>query len=110
MHARLGHGRPSAIAYAAFKAALESYTKNLAKALAPRILVNAVAPGRVATAMWGNPSAAKQKELGKAHLIKRMVQPEEIADGIVFLVKNDAVCGEVLTIDGGMSLVTLGGT
>ncbi len=108
IHARLGHGRPTAIAYSAFKAALESYTKNLAKDLAPDILVNAVAPGRVATAMWGNPNAKEQKQLGKAHLIKRMIQPEEIAQGIIFLVKNDAVCGEVLTIDGGMSLVTLG--
>lgn len=108
IHGRLGYGRPEAIAYSAFKAAIESYTKNLAKKLAPRILVNAIAPGRVATAMWGNPNRRQQKELGKAHLIKRMIQPEEIADGIVFLVKNDAVCGEVLTVDGGMSLVTLG--
>jgi len=108
VHARLSYGRPEAIAYSAFKAALESYTKNLAKELAPDILVNAVAPGRVATAMWGNPSPTEQKELGKAHLIGRMIKPEEVADGIVFLAKNDAVCGEILTIDGGMSLVTLG--
>lgn len=108
VHAQLGHGRPRAIAYSAFKAALESYTKNLAKNLAPNILVNAVAPGRTATAMWGNPKPNKQKELGRVHLIKRMIRPEEIADGVVFLIKNDAVCGEVLTIDGGMSLVTLG--
>ncbi|KKU15794.1 hypothetical protein A3D55_02400 [Candidatus Jorgensenbacteria bacterium RIFCSPHIGHO2_02_FULL_45_20] len=108
IHGRLGYGRPSAIAYSASKAAIESYTKNLAKALAPRILVNAVAPGRVATPMWGNPGVAEQKKLGEAHLIKRMIQPDEIAEGIIFLVKNDAVCGEILTIDGGMSLVTLG--
>lgn len=108
IHGRLGFGRPEAIAYSAFKAALESYTKNLAKKLAPRVLVNAIAPGRVATAMWGDPSKLQQKELGKAHLIKRMIQPEEIAHGIVFLVKNDAACGEVLTIDGGMSLIALG--
>ena len=108
IHGRLGHGRPSAAAYSAFKAALENWTKNLAKDLAPEILVNAVAPGRVATPMWGNPDAREQKELGQVHLIKRMIQPEEIADAIVFLAKNDAMCGEVLTIDGGMSLVTLG--
>ncbi len=108
IHARLGNGRPEAIAYSAFKAALESYTKNLARAVAPGILVNALAPGRVATPMWGDPDAAEQKELGSVHLIKRMIQPEEIADGIIFLVKNDAVCGEVLTIDGGMGLVTFG--
>lgn len=108
IHGKLGHGYPEAIAYSAFKAALESYTKNLAKKLAPRILVNAVAPGRVITPAWGNPDPKKQNELGQAHLIKRMIRPEEIAESIVFLVKNDAVCGEVLTIDGGMSLVTLG--
>jgi len=108
IHGRLGHGRPTAAAYSSFKAALENWTKNLAKDLAPKILVNAVAPGRVATSMWGDPDAKEQKELGQAHLIKRMIQPEEIADAIIFLVKNDAVCGEVLTIDGGMSLVTHG--
>jgi 3-oxoacyl-[acyl-carrier protein] reductase len=108
IHGRLGHGRPSAIAYSAFKAALESYIKNLAKELAPNILVNAIAPGRVNTPQWGNPDEKEQDELGQAHLIKRMIQPPEIADGFIFLAKNDAVCGEVLTMDGGMSLVTLG--
>lgn len=108
IHARLGHGRPGAAAYSAFKAALENYTKNLAKEVAPGILVNAIAPGRVATPMWGNPDEAQQQELGNVHLIRRMIQPEEVADGIIFLCKNDAVCGEVLTIDGGMSLTTLG--
>lgn len=108
IHGKLGHGRPEAIAYSAFKAALESYSKNLAKELAPKILVNAIAPGRVVTPQWGNPDEKEQVELGQSHLIKRMIQPEEIADSIIFLAKNDAMCGEVLTVDGGMSLVTLG--
>jgi 3-oxoacyl-[acyl-carrier protein] reductase len=108
VHGKLGHGSPESIAYAAFKSALESYTKNLAKDLAPQILVNAIAPGRVATPMWGDPGETQQKELGKVHLIKRMIQPEEIADSIIYLANNDAVCGEILTVDGGMSLVTLG--
>lgn len=101
---RLGYGRPGSAAYSAFKAALENYTKNLAKELAPDILVNAIAPGRVKTPMWGDPNAKEQKDLGSVHLIKRMIQPEEVAEGILFLIKNDAVCGEILTIDGGMSL------
>jgi len=108
IHGRLGYGRPTASAYSAFKAALENYTKNLAKEVAPKILVNAVAPGRVATPMWGDPDAKEQEELGQVHLIKRMIQPEEIADSIIFLSKNDAMCGEILTVDGGMGLVTLG--
>ncbi len=107
IHGRLGYGSPEAIAYSAGKAALESYTKNLAKQLAPNILVNAVAPGRVLTPMWGDPDEKEQKELGSAQLIQRMIRPEEIADAIVFLAKNDAMCGEILTIDGGYGLVSL---
>jgi 3-oxoacyl-[acyl-carrier protein] reductase len=107
IHGRLGYGRPAAIAYSAFKAAMDNYTKNLAKQLAPKVLVNALAPGRVITPMWGNPDSKEQEELGRAHLIKRMIRPEEIADAVLFLVKNDAVCGEVLTVDGGYSLITL---
>lgn len=110
IHGRLGHGHVGAIAYSALKAALESYTKNLAKALAPDILVNAIAPGRTATPMWGysEMEEKRKKELGDGQAIERWIKPEEIADGVIFLVKNDAVCGEILTIDGGISLRTLG--
>lgn len=108
IHGKLGHGRPSAIGYASSKAALESYMKNLAKALAPDILVNAIAPGRTLTPMWGDMTAEYKAEKAAGHLIGRWIEPEEIADGVLFLLKNDAVCGEVLIIDGGMSLVTLG--
>jgi len=107
IHGRLGHGRPSSSAYAAFKAALDSYTMNLAKDVAPAILVNSIAPGRVATPMWGSPNESEQDELGKVHLIQRMIQPEEVADAALFLVRNDAMCGSILTIDGGMGLAAL---
>jgi 3-oxoacyl-[acyl-carrier protein] reductase len=106
IHGRLGQGRPDAIAYGAFKAALENYTENLAKKLAPRILVNAVAPGRVATPMWGKLDSKQNRKLGAVHLIQRMIEPREVADAILFLLKNDAMCGEILTIDGGYNLVS----
>jgi 3-oxoacyl-[acyl-carrier protein] reductase len=107
VHGKIGHGRPGAIAYSAMKAALDSYTKNLAKDLAPGILVNAIAPGKTLTAMWGELKEEEKKELAESHLINRFILPEEIAEGILFLIKNDAICGEILTIDGGMSLKTL---
>lgn len=108
IHGRIGHGNPQAIAYSAFKAAMDSYTKNLAKELAPEILVNAIAPGRVYTPMWGIETDEEKKKRGQVHAIERMIEPEEIADAVLFLIKNRAVCGEILTVDGGMSLVTLG--
>lgn len=108
IHGRIGHGNPHAIAYSSFKAAMDSYTKNLAKDVAPDVLVNAIAPGRVHTPMWGAESDAEKEELGQVHAIKRMIEPEEIADAVLFLISNKATCGEILTVDGGMSLVTLG--
>jgi 3-oxoacyl-[acyl-carrier protein] reductase len=108
IHARLGNGRPSAIAYASSKAALESYMKNLAKDAAPDILVNAVAPGRTLTPMWGEMDEDKKTELATGHLTNRWIEPEEIAEGVILLAKNDSICGEVLIIDAGMSLKTLG--
>lgn len=108
IHGKPGNGRPSAIGYSASKAALDSYMKNLAKALAPDILVNSIAPGRTFTPMWGEMTAAEKADLAAGHLIERWIEPSEIADGVVFLAKNDAVCGELLVIDGGMSLKVLG--
>lgn len=108
IHGKLGNGRPTAIGYSASKAALDSYMKNLAKALAPDILVNSIAPGRTLTPMWGEMSDETNKVLAEGHLIDRWIEPQEIADGAVFLARNDAICGEVLVIDGGMSLKILG--
>ncbi|MBS3080774.1 SDR family oxidoreductase [Candidatus Pacearchaeota archaeon] len=53
VHGKIGHGRVGAIAYSSMKAALDSYTINLAKDLAPNILVNAISPGKTLTSMWG---------------------------------------------------------
>lgn len=104
---QLGHGRPDAIAYSAMKAALNSYTKNLAKFLAPKILVNGIAPGKVKTPMWGEPNDVFLKEQAKDHLINRWIKPGEVADAVSFILQNDALCGEILTIDGGMSIQTV---
>lgn len=108
IHGRLGHGRPDAIAYSSMKAGLDSYMKNLAKYLAPKILVNSIAPGKTITPMWGKIDEEYIAEEAKDHAIGRWIQPEEIADGVIFLIQNDSVSGEILTIDGGMSIKTLG--
>jgi len=58
--------------------------------------------------MWGEMTDEEKAKQAAGHLIERWIEPSEIADGAVFLARNDAVCGEVLVIDGGMSLRVLG--
>lgn len=95
----------SSIAYGASKAGLINLTQNLARALAPDVRVNAVAPGAVDSPWseaWGNERKAKAAE--KA-LLKRRCTPDDIAEVIVFLlVSARMVTGQTWVVDGGMML------
>lgn len=93
--------------YGAAKSALNHYTQVLAKNLSPNILVNAIAPGYVKTPLWQNTSEQEFAESGKEQLIERMIEPEEIADMALSVIKSDAMTGEVVLVDGGLSLKTL---
>lgn len=91
----------SSIAYANSKAAIISQTRCLARALAPDIRVNAVAPGLTRTA-WTDPWKQGSKQLSiEASLLKRMVEPEDIAQGILFLAVNPAITGQTVVLDNG---------
>ena len=93
--------------YGAAKAALSHYTQTLAKNLAPKILVNAIAPGYVKTPLWKDTSEEEFIESGKEQLIERMILPEEIAEMAVAIIKNDSMTGEIVMMDGGISLKTI---
>lgn len=93
--------------YGAAKAALNHFTQILAKNLAPKILVNAIAPGYVKTPLWKDTTEEGFKESGKEQLIERMIEPSEIAQMAVAVIQNDAMTGEVVIIDGGVSLKTI---
>ena len=91
----------SSIAYSNSKAAIISQTRCLARALAPDIRVNAVAPGLTRTA-WTDPWKQGSKQLSiEASLLKRMVEPEDIAQGILFLAVNPAITGQTVVLDNG---------
>src|SRR6266446_1680121 len=96
--------RGSSIAYGASKAGLVNLTKNLARALAPEVRVNAVAPGLVDspwTKPW--PEEKKRDHVAKT-LIHRMCTPADIAEAMLFLAAGGAmVTGQTLAVDGGMS-------
>src|SRR5262245_43766043 len=95
----------SSMAYGASKAGLISLTQNLARALAPRARVNAVAPGFVDTdwtRRW--PDARKQASIERT-LLKRACTPADIAAAIVFLCADTSmVTAQTLVVDGGYSL------
>jgi len=91
--------------YAASKAGLIGLTKSVARELGSRgITCNAVAPGYIETAMTdAMPEKAKEAILS-AIVLGRPGTPEEVADAVVFLVKNRYVTGQVLVVDGGMAI------
>ena len=97
-----GLGVPgSSIAYGASKGALINLTRSLAHALAPDVRVNAVAPGLVRTP-WTDPWPESRKNDTIANcLLKRMVEPDEIAETMLFLACNPAITGQTLAVDCG---------
>ena len=89
--------------YTVSKAALESLTKILARALAPAIRVNAVAPGFV---LQSNIVAPEEwQRLINRIPLKRPARLEEIAYALEFLLKNEYMTGQTIVVDGGYSLV-----
>ncbi len=94
-------------AYGAAKAAVSHFTQTMAKNLSPKILVNAIAPGYVRTPLWKDTTEEGFKESGKEQLIERMIKPSEIAHMATAILENDAMTGEVVIIDGGISLKTI---
>lgn len=100
-------GNAGQVNYAASKAGVIGMTKSLAKELAGRnITVNAVAPGFIDTDMTAALSeTAKNAALGSIPM-GRMGTPENVAKAVAFLADEDAgyITGQVLAVDGGMSM------
>ena len=89
--------------YTVSKAALESLTKILARALAPKIRVNAIAPGFVLRSDIVS-SEEWERLIGRVPL-KRPARTEEITSALEFLIRNQYVTGQTIVVDGGYSLV-----
>jgi 3-oxoacyl-[acyl-carrier protein] reductase len=99
--------------YAASKGALNSFTRVLAAELGRRnVLVNAVAPGFIATDMSeAVRNMAGEDNLKKLIPVRRLGSPEDIAGVVLFLCGPAAayMTGQVLTVDGGLSLGAVSG-
>lgn len=92
--------------YSGTKAAILGFTKSMAKNLAPKIRVNAVAPGVTDTDMVSSYDAVRRQQLIDLTLLKRMADPEDIADAIYFLASEQSrhITGTCLNLSAGYVL------
>jgi 3-oxoacyl-[acyl-carrier protein] reductase len=97
-------GVGSSIPYAASKAALNCLTKSLARAFAPCVRVNAVAPGPILT-RWLEGHEEMVERLLQGTPMGRASTPEDVAEAVVFLALDGAMMtGQVVVVDGGRTM------
>jgi len=93
--------------YAASKGGVQGLTRCMATELGRRgITVNAVAPGFIETDMTVAVRNAAEAEIKKAIPLRRLGKPEDIASAALFLASDEAsyITGQILTVDGGLTL------
>ena len=86
--------------YCVSKAGVICLAKSLAKALAPRIQVNAIAPGPVL--LPPDISPRERRAIINATLVKRLGEPQDVVNAVLFLIEGgDFITGHTLVVDGG---------
>ncbi len=103
---RIATQDPDCPVYSVSKKALAAFSVEAALALAPRIRVNAVAPGPVLPPP-GKGEAYLHDRAGRIPL-ERKISPADVAGAVVSLLEMDAVTGQVLFVDGGQHLLGRG--
>ncbi|MDX6376016.1 MAG: ketoreductase, partial [Gaiellaceae bacterium] len=94
----------SSIPYAVSKAAANHLTRLLASALAPDIRVNAVAPGFIETPLTDSMPDRFRKGYEETAALGRIGHPDDIADACLFLARSTYTTGEIVVVDGGLSI------
>lgn len=89
--------------YGAAKAAIASFTRTLAMELAPQVNVNCVAPGLIRTGVMAIQDPADSARYVERTLLKRVGEPREVANAVLFLASEEAsfITGETLAVSGG---------
>ena len=88
--------------YCISKAGLDMMTRVLARALAPQIRVNAVAPGPVLPP--DSTDLEERNALAELTALKRLGSPDDVVGAVLFLVESDYITGETIVVDGGTRL------
>ena len=100
---RLLKPMPDFLSYGVSRAGLHWLTVTLAQALAPRIRVNAVAPGPTLKA--ARQSAAHFERERTSTVLGRGSEPQDICNAVRYLLDAPAVTGQTITVDGGQHLI-----
>jgi pteridine reductase len=94
-------GWPGYVSHSVSKAGMVMLTKCLAKALAPDVRVNAIAPGTIT--MAGDPPEW-EAEFVKLSPLRKTGQPSDVADAVIYLATAEFMTGHTLVVDGGRTL------
>jgi NAD(P)-dependent dehydrogenase (short-subunit alcohol dehydrogenase family) len=90
-------------AYVVSKSALETLTRLLARSLAPRVRVNAIAPGLVLPSE--DTDGEDWNKLVARVPLRRPARTDEIAETVAFLIQNEYITGQTIVVDGGYQMV-----
>lgn len=90
--------------YSAAKGAVLSFSKSLARSVAPRVRVNIVAPGWIETAFGEGADSAFRRQVAESTPMKRWGTPDDVAGAVVFLASPAAafLTGETIMVGGGV--------
>ncbi len=100
-------GMPFHASISAAKGAIEGLTRSLAAEFAPKIRVNAIAPSLTNTPLAEKllNAETKIKAAEERHPLKKIGEPTDIAEAVMYLLNANWVTGQILSIDGGMSTI-----
>jgi len=98
-------GASCEVHYSASKAAIDGLTKALAKEMGPsNIRVNSIAPGIIETEMNKDLNREDVQEIINQIPVGRIAKPEEIAKSIKWLIEDEYVTGQIISVDGGWNI------
>lgn len=98
-------GASCEVAYSASKAAIDGMTKALAKEMGPsNIRINSIAPGFVETDMNKNIPEEEIEEIKNEIPLGRISKPEEITKSIKWLIEDEYVTGQIISVNGGWNI------
>jgi NAD(P)-dependent dehydrogenase (short-subunit alcohol dehydrogenase family) len=105
---KVPHQEFTTYSYSASKAAVHMLTRHTARALAPDVLVNAIAPGWVETRMMASTLEDRGEQLTASVPLERLGAPDDMAGIAVFLASRASsfITGAVIPVDGGVSTLT----